>query len=499
MEEKKAKPEDSEKDIKITNEEEIRKKYNELQKQTNTIFVCMKCEKGYQNISNMKEHSLSKHENNPNAWSEGLPKSLINELIEEEKKKKRGYINERRGKKPVEKKIKPEEDEEGKEITLEEEDEEESVLDLLKTIINSETKIPNDTRDEVVEWLACNNFPSWNEVDHQFIQWVFPAIAGQLKNFGVGDSLVFRVIAKIKNNFDRKMMEIQKIKRMIAMPTYHQVSPHVGGVSNYFGHSYSPYWDSSREHYTPQQPPRSYKVIIDGQTVETRDADEFRALKHFEEERVIRKERHEKEMRLLDEQIKAEVKREVKTTENNEKEISIPIDEEGKVTINVPPREAWLWFMARQGSSSKEKSVLMNIEGQKVEVPASTAAFIEMRKKDENNEIKTLRELSNSQQKQILTLHEQVKTLSNRKVETVGKTTIDMIDNKIPSGSDLKEFASEIVKHLPPFSRREELRYEPKKTAGERKDIIDEIDKKLSKSEEELDVENKFIDAMMKL
>jgi len=392
-------------------------------------------------------------------------------------------------------------------------EEEESVVDTVKSILDSDAGIKKDVKSEVIDWLTWSDLPTWDNATPQFVQWLLSSLTGQLKNFGVGDKPTLRVVSKVRNAAQRKMMEKQRIQQMIDMPLYHDWQggspmPPTGFPQS--SQAQDPWqmsqlqnpWQTPQSQnlqQTPQPPAREkpYTVVIEGEPVKTYDPMEYKELMRYkkeeeerEEERERRKEKHDREMKELDARIKKATE---STPSGEENTVPIPIDEEGNITIDVPERDALLWQVVKnqQPAKEEEEKIPITIEGQEVEVPPTIAALIESRRAERSDRVKKLEDLVRNQQKQIEALRSEG--------SKTGKTAIDIADGKLPGSNEIQEMAQEFFKRFPPQPQlpqtSEEPEYEPEKTPGEREETKKDIERKLDKTEEEIETENEFINA----
>jgi len=438
--------------------------------------------------------------------------------------------------------------------------EEESILETVESLLKAE-KIEKDVKDEVMEWLECADIPSWSDAPPQFFQWLQSSVVGQLKNLGVSDKKLLKVGSKLSNIIDRRMMEKDKVRRFIEMPLYRggwqggnsylQATPLWGGAGSGTGaqppnpsqpFNYSPTGSSGIPVQNPPQAPSAgvdsagapardwrgasqdqrttshrsrpkvYKVVVEGQTLETEDPQEFIALKRYEEERKEREEEkqrrqeeHDMRMKQLEEEIKATTEKK-KSHEKDEEEdtVSIPIDD--NFSIDVPRRDAFLWYImkSQQGSSKgEEEKVPITIEGQEMMVPPTTAALINMRKAEKDEKVRELENKARAQEAKIESYEQALKKALSESGghRRAGMTAMDLANAKLLGGNDIKEILKEGAKNIPAMTGREagkEVEYTPEMNPEERAEKAKEVMSSLNKSSEAIDRENKFIGAVKK-
>jgi DNA-directed RNA polymerase subunit RPC12/RpoP len=267
---------------------------------------------------------------------------------------------------------------------------------------------------------------------------------------------------------------------------WYQPAPY-GYPYPYPGYGYPGLYEHPRASSTPM------KIVIDNQEITT-DVAGYMAWKRFkmeEEQREREKQRWELEMKKLEAEIKA--------------------------------------IEAGRSEGRREEMVEIEIEGTKCKVPASAApAYLALKRPKEDEETRKLRdEISKLKdelhkrevealQREIGDLRDEIKELRNQpslweQLDTLekaaekigmkrgGRTTIDVIESgidKISAGlKDLGERAERILTS----GVGKEFRPEVKMGPAEREKKVEEIERKLEKGRELLEIEDKLVRAAAKL
>jgi len=252
----------------------------------------------------------------------------------------------------------------------------------------------------------------------------------------------------------------------------------------YFG--YPPYhaapypYPQPPYHYPPQppKPPKTYKVVVEGQEIETDEAG-FMAWQRYlkeKEEHELRKKQYELEMKKLEEEIRKIAE------ERGSKETLVPV-KIGDKEYQIPASLAPLYLKGSDEASKKIDELSKKLEEER---EARHKAELEVLKRE-------LEELKRSPSflEQLKTWQAVAETLGYHRG---GRTTADLIDSL---SERVDRTAQMIIQRIPmPGS---EWKPEVVRTPEERAKKAEEIKQKLAKSEEILKAEEELIRAAAKV
>ncbi|MEM2195198.1 MAG: hypothetical protein QW803_12120 [Candidatus Methanomethylicia archaeon] len=257
------------------------------------------------------------------------------------------------------------------------------------------------------------------------------------------------------------------------MPMYTPQVPYQPYLSNPY-QQYSSYYYTTPliQYYTPPKPPKTYKIVVDGQEIET-DESGYMAWQRFlreREEYERRKQEHELNMKKLE----AEIKKITEETERK-KEPTVPV-KIGDKEIQVPAYLAPLYLKTDDESKKEIEKLREELHKKEVEII-----------KKELEELKKRPNLIEE-----LTIYEEIaKRLGFQKG---GRTTADLLDSIVDR---IDQRAAQLLDKISTISNT--WKPEVKRTPEERVKKAEEIKKKLEKSEEILKLEEELIKSVANL
>lgn len=225
--------------------------------------------------------------------------------------------------------------------------------------------------------------------------------------------------------------------------------------------------------YPTRNPPKTYKVVYDGQEIIT-DAEGYRAWQKYindeaaqEEDREHRKEKHELEM--------VELKKKIENS--GKEEDKVPVEINGQ-TINVPASLAPLYM--NKGESQEVKELREKLEKEKEQRHTS--------------EMNRLEEKINNQPSFLDQLTYYNSVAPQLGFHTGAKSTLDLIDS---AREDLHTVAQSVINKMP--GAAQEFKPNVDRTPDERKQAARKILDNLEKSEDLLQAEDEFLSAASKI
>jgi hypothetical protein len=262
----------------------------------------------------------------------------------------------------------------------------------------------------------------------------------------------------------------------------HQFNPQPPQHFSYYPPYYTapyPYHQPPYQYsYQPPKPPKTYKIVVEGQEIETDEAG-FMAWQRYKremEEYELRKKQYELEMKKLEEEIKKIAE------ERGTKETLVPV-KIGDKEYQVPASLAPLYLRGSDEASKKIEELSKKLEEER---EARHKAEIEVIKK-ELEEIKK----SPSFLEQLKAYQMVAETLGYHKT---GKTTADLIDSL---SERVDKTAQLLIQRI--TLPHGEWKPEVVRTPEERVKKAEEIKQKLAKSEEILKAEEELIRAAAKV
>lgn len=241
--------------------------------------------------------------------------------------------------------------------------------------------------------------------------------------------------------------------------TYHS-NPYMPMYNPYMPTMYAPY-----QYMHHVKPPKTYKIVVDGQEIETDEAG-FMAWQRFLRER----EEHELRMKKLE----AEIKKILEETRS--KEVTVPV-KIGDKEVQVPAYLAPL-FMNRDDEHRKEIEKLRE-ELHRKEVELLKREIEELKKRPSFIE-------------ELQAYNAIASMLGYQKG---GRTTLDLLNSIVER---IDERAAQLLNKIPP-PQNVEWKPEIKRTPEERAKKAEEIMRRIEKSEEILKAEEELIRAAAKV
>jgi hypothetical protein len=239
-----------------------------------------------------------------------------------------------------------------------------------------------------------------------------------------------------------------------------------------------PYNPPTHPQYQPPKPTKTYKVVVEGQEIETDEAG-FMAWQRYKkemEEYELKKKQYELEMKKLEEEIRKTVE------ERGAKETLVPV-KIGEKEYQIPASLAPLYLKGGDETSKKIDELSRKLEEErearhKAELETLKRDLEEMRKRPGFfEELKAFQEIA--------------PMLGFQKG---GRTTADLID---ALAERFDQRAQQLLAKIP--APGSEWRPEVKRTPEERVQKAEEIKQKLAKSEEILQAEDELIRSAAKV
>ena len=211
-------------------------------------------------------------------------------------------------------------------------------------------------------------------------------------------------------------------------------------------------------------------VVIDGQSIAAYDNKEFTALKDYE----MKKEKHEKEMRKLDEEIKNIAGEQNKSGSNSDDEDKVPITLENGQEVYVDPKTALLFDRSQKA-----------VKDQKTEAE---------RQKD--REIAELKRRNQKNEEVIDETKKLLQAIRNGDVNMgTGRTFLDLIDARMKEAkSEPRSVGQQGSAPTEPTSNEPEPP-EHKRSEEEKDRIANQVLGNIEKSEEMLNLENEIMNS----
>jgi len=229
---------------------------------------------------------------------------------------------------------------------------------------------------------------------------------------------------------------------------------------------------------------KTYKIVVDGQVIETDDPKEFFAWKEWIEKRKREEEEHQLRMKKLEEEIKKLAKErgeeKEKEKEKEEEERKKKAEDEVLKMLNsrIQSLEKMISDLRKEREELKNKLEEMERKRQEEKIQRLEA------------ELRQLRDIASDPWKIIEAYENRLRKLGYTRT---GKSLIDILDKGVEG---IQSTVMELVKRLPQaHAQRQVVKY----TEDERMEKIKQIKESIKESEERIEAEEELIKAAEKL
>jgi len=304
-----------------------------------------------------------------------------------------------------------------------------------------------------------------------------------LTSYGVNDKTAKAIMGMYYAKLYRAQIESQRISPTITPPftsppptsttPYYPWPPHPMYPTYQYPLTYPWTWPRSYPQTAmPVTPPRRYKIVVEGQEIETDERGYLAWLRYKQEQERLKREEKEWELKMK------KLEKELEDSRKPEEKIPIPIDKDK--TIEVPASLAPLYMSVFKG---EDKETKREIERLREELHKKE---LEMVKKD----LEELKRRPGLEQ-QLAYVERIARMLGYRQG---ARSTIDLLESGIDK---LHQTAQSLINRL--LGPGGEFKPEVTRTPVERKEKAEEVMRRLEKSEEILEAEDELIRAAAKI